>query len=79
MILHAEEKSNNNLNRWIMRKFKEFVDNCELKEVYMHGWRFTWTNEREQLVMTKIDRVLVSLDWELNFPDVLLQALSSNI
>ena len=79
MILHADEKSNNNLNRRIMRKFREFVDNCELKDVYMHGRRFTWTNEREQLVLTKIDRVLVSVDWDLSFSDVLLQALSSNI
>ncbi|XP_073360435.1 uncharacterized protein [Aegilops tauschii subsp. strangulata] len=62
-----------------MRKFKAFVDNNELKELYMHGRRFTWSNERDQLVMTKIDQVLVSVDWELNFPDVLLQALSSNI
>lgn len=29
--------------------------------------------------MTKIDRVLVSVDWELNYPDTLLQALSTNI
>ena len=29
--------------------------------------------------MTKIDRVLVSVDWELYYPDVLLQALSTNI
>lgn len=29
--------------------------------------------------MTKIDRVLASIDWELNYPDVLLQALSTNI
>ena len=45
----------------------------------MHGRRFTWTNERDNPVMTKIDRVLVSVDWELNHPDVLLQALSTNI
>lgn len=47
MIIRAEEKSSNNLNRRILRKFKEFVDNSELKEIYMHGRRFAWTNERE--------------------------------
>src|SRR4051812_34860682 len=47
--------------------------------INMHGRRFTWTNERDNPVMTKIDRVLVSVDWELNRPDVLLQALSTNI
>ena len=79
MILHASEKSNPNLNRGMMRKFKSFVDNNELKELYMHGRHFTWCNERDHVLRTKIDRVLVSVDWELNFPDVLLQALSSNI
>ena len=47
MILRANEKSNPNLNRSMMRKFKTFVDNNELKELYMHGTRFTWSNERE--------------------------------
>ena len=59
MIIRATEKSNSNVNRGMMRKFKAFVDNNELKELYMHGRRFTWSNERDQLVMTKIDRVLV--------------------
>ncbi|XP_073354983.1 uncharacterized protein [Aegilops tauschii subsp. strangulata] len=62
-----------------MRRFKEFVDQCELKELYMHGRRFTWSNEREQPVMTKIDRVLASVDWKLSYPDFLLQALSTSI
>ena len=79
MIIRAEEKSNSNLNRTIMRRFKAFVDNNELKYLYMHGRRFTWTNERENMVMTKIDRLLVSVDWELYYLDVLLQASSTNI
>ena len=45
----------------------------------MHDRRFTWTNERDNPVMTKIDRLLVSVDWELHHSDVLLQALSTNI
>ena len=79
MILNANEKNNVNLNRSMMRRFRMFVDNNELKEIYMHGRRFTWSNEREQVVMTKIGRVLVSVEWEFNFLDVLLQALSTNI
>ena len=79
MILRASEKNNANLNRSMMGKFRAFVDNNELKEVYMHGRRFTWSNERESPTMTKIDRVLVSVDWELANPDCLLQALSSGV
>lgn len=79
MILRASEKNNTNLNRSTMGKFRTFVDNNELKEVYMNGRRFTWSNERDTPTMTKIDRVLVSVDWELENPDCLLQALSSGV
>ena len=79
MILRASEKNNLNLNRIIMRKFREFVDEQELKEVYMHGRRLTLTNERDSPTMTKIDRVLVFVDWELTFADCLLQALATNV
>lgn len=60
MILRASEKSNTNLNHNMMNRFRDFVDNNELKELYMHGRRFTWTNERDVPTLTKIDRVLVS-------------------
>ena len=45
----------------------------------MHGRRLTWSNEREIPTMTKIDRVLVSVDWDLEYPDYLLQALSTSV
>lgn len=38
----------------------------------MHGRCFTWSNEREVPTLTKIDRALVSVDWELNNPNSLL-------
>ncbi|XP_073360330.1 uncharacterized protein [Aegilops tauschii subsp. strangulata] len=79
MITSAADKNNSNLNHHIMRKFREFIDDNELKELYMHGRRFTWTNERDAPMMTKIDRVLVTLDWELTFTDNLLQVLSTNV
>ncbi|XP_073354886.1 uncharacterized protein [Aegilops tauschii subsp. strangulata] len=79
MILRASKKSNNNLNRGMMNKFRRFVDEHELKELYMHGRHFTWSNERERPTLTKIDRVLVSIDWEMDHTDNLLQALSTGI
>lgn len=79
MILHASEKSNTNLNRTMMARFRSFIDTNELKEVYMRGRRFTWSNKRDTPTLTKIDRVLVSVDWELEFPDCILQALSSGV
>ncbi|XP_073355350.1 uncharacterized protein [Aegilops tauschii subsp. strangulata] len=79
MILRAAEKSNNNLNRTMMNRFRQFVDDQELKEMYMHGQKFTWSNERTVPTLTKIDRVLISVDWELENPSYLLQALSTRV
>ena len=72
MILHTTDKNNSLLDRRMMRKFKRFVDDNALKELFLHGRRFTWSNERERPTLTKIDRALVSMNWELAYPECLL-------
>jgi mannosylglycoprotein endo-beta-mannosidase len=79
MILRASENNNANLDRASIRHFWEFVADLELKELYLHGRLFTWCNERENPTMTLIDRALVSVDWDLQNPDAILQALSSSV
>ena len=69
MILRAEDKNNTNLDRSTMSKFREFVNRQNLKELYMHGRRYTWSNGRASPTMTRIDRALASVDWDLLFPD----------
>lgn len=79
MILRASEKNNGNLDRLNMNQFRDFVSSQELKEVYMHGRLYTWSNERRTPTMSRLDRALVSIDWDLCYPDSLLQALSSSV
>jgi hypothetical protein len=55
-----------------MVRFRDFVNAQEFKESYMHGRAFTWSNERRRPTMTKIDRALVSINWDLAFPDAML-------
>jgi hypothetical protein len=43
------------------------------------GRRFTWCNERELATHTRIDRVLVTKDWELAFPHFQLTLASTNV
>jgi hypothetical protein len=61
-ILFASEKNNENLDRFMMARFRRFVQELELKDLYMHGRLFTWSNERELPTLTRIDRALVSVD-----------------
>jgi hypothetical protein len=79
MILHASEKNNSNLHHGVMARFRDFVSSEELKEVFMHGRRFTWSNERRAPTLSKLDRALVSIDWEMSYPNSLLQAISSSV
>lgn len=79
MILSAEEKNNCNLNRAVMNRFINFTQRHELNDTYLHGRLFTWSNERDTPTMTRIDKVLASVDWDLVHPDAILQALSSSV
>jgi hypothetical protein len=41
MIMYAEEKSNDRLDRAMMARFRQFVQEHEMKDLYLHGRRFT--------------------------------------
>ena len=74
LILTAEDKSNNNLNRRLMGEFRSTLNYLELKEINLRGRKYTWTNDTTQ---TRIDRAFCSVDWDLMLPASDLQALSS--
>ncbi|XP_073368097.1 uncharacterized protein [Aegilops tauschii subsp. strangulata] len=77
LITKAADKSNANINHRLIGKFRGALDFMQLKELRMCGRRFTWSNEQANLVMTKIDHVFHSDDWDLLFPNAHLQAIST--
>jgi exonuclease III len=79
LILDATDKNNANLNRRKMGRFRWFVDDAELKDLHLHGRRYTWSNGCTRPTLEKLDRVPISVDWESLFPDCFLQALSSDM
>jgi endonuclease/exonuclease/phosphatase family metal-dependent hydrolase len=56
------QKNNENLDRRSMTRFRDFVNSHELKELYMQGRMYTWSNERQTPTLTRIDRALISID-----------------
>jgi hypothetical protein len=71
----VEDKNNGNFNyRW-PNLFNDIIENLELREIEMVGRQFTWANNLVPPTFEKIDRVLMSPDWELKFPNVTVQAL----
>ncbi|KAF8731380.1 hypothetical protein HU200_016438 [Digitaria exilis] len=71
LLLEASDKNNRNINRRNLGRFRKFVDDMELS--------YTWSNERLNPTLEKLDRILVSTDWDALFPYSFLQALSSGM
>lgn len=79
MIYRANDKSNNSLNLGMMGRFRAAIEDMELIDYPLLGRRFTWSNERQNVTHTKIDRILVSSDWEASYPQYQLSPASTNI
>jgi hypothetical protein len=77
LIYSSADKNNSNFNRSMMGRFRSTINDLALKEIPLHGHKFTWSNQKEHPVLVKLDRVFV-LAWEQLFPNVLLQSASSH-
>uniref|UniRef100_J3NA39 CCHC-type domain-containing protein n=1 Tax=Oryza brachyantha TaxID=4533 RepID=J3NA39_ORYBR len=79
LVTSVADKSNGRVNRRLMNAFKNKLNQLELKEVYLFGRRYTWSNEQQQPILAKLDRVFVTASWEELFSEMSLQALSSSV
>jgi endonuclease/exonuclease/phosphatase family metal-dependent hydrolase len=77
LICRAEDKNNANYNRAMMGRFRRLIDDLALKDVPLHGRKFTWSNQHASLTLVRLDRVLSTVDWEEIYPNVLLQSAAS--
>lgn len=73
------EKNNQNYDdRWPFL-FNAIIDGLDLRELVMSGRQFTWANNLQNPTFEKLDRVLMSTEWEQKFPLSTLQALTREI
>jgi exonuclease III len=76
-IYRARDKSNRNVNRSRLNRFRAALQACELKEIHLQNRRFTWSNERENPTLSKIDALFCNAEYDLHFGTHILNALSS--
>ena len=54
-----------------MENFSEFIEELSLIDLPLERGSYTWSSGLDQRLMSRIDRVLVSHDWEDHYPDVI--------
>lgn len=68
LIRRAEDKSSSCINYSLVDKFNNFIVVNKLMEIKRGGPRFTWINKQACPTMVGLNRILVSTDWEANYP-----------
>jgi len=59
-----------------MHRFSAFISKQSLVDLPVVGGNFTWSNSREVASRSRLDRFLLSADWEENFLSVYQRPLS---
>jgi hypothetical protein len=71
-----KKKNNDNFNhRWPFI-FNAIIESLDLRELALSGRQFTWASHRTIPTFEKLDRVLVSVEWEEKYPLVSARALT---
>jgi hypothetical protein len=69
-------KENNNdrySDRWPFL-FNTVIDSFDLREIELSGRQFTWANSLPTPTYEKLDRVLMTIEWEFKYPLVSVRA-----
>lgn len=77
LLVNPEDKSNDAINRCMMVRFRSRLNRLELKEVYLNGCRYMWSNERAIPTLEKIDHIFSMVDWEGIYPSYFISALGT--
>jgi exonuclease III len=74
LIFKEEDKNNSNINRAILGNLHGLINSLDLKEVPLKGRRYTWSNQRNDPTLVKLDHVFCTSSWEDLFPDAFLHS-----
>lgn len=67
LIRNNKERNQGQGDPNLMDLFNEFIGNYQLREIYVSGVKFTWSNKQSRPTLIKLDRILASQEWDLHF------------
>jgi exonuclease III len=65
-------------NKW-PSLFNVVIESLDLREIVMTGRQYTWAGSGDNPTYEKLDRVVVSTEWEINFPLAKVEARDRNV
>lgn len=79
IIRYMEERNRPHILSRFSDMFNTLINFHELREIVMNGGVFTWSNNQEVPLLEKLDRVLVTKEWEDCFPNAIVKKLPRDI
>ena len=76
MIRFPTERSRGGRLSPSMRRFTEVIEELELRDLPLQGGMFTWSGGFNNLLKSRIDRFLISEDWEAHFRECIQGVLA---
>jgi len=75
LVRSSAEKSNGNINlRWA-DLFNDWINKWALIDLDLGNRKFTWTNNQDNRIMARIDRVFITTEWDCSFPSTKVKCL----
>jgi hypothetical protein len=75
VLRHSGEKNKNFVHSHSIDLFNSVILILGLREIFMNGGQYTWSNKQTSPSLEKLDRVLMSSGWEDMFPLVSVRKL----
>ena len=76
MVRFPSEHSGSTSFTSAMHRFSAFISEQNLVNLPLVGGNFTWSNSKEVASRSRLDRFLLSADWEEKFPSICQRRLS---
>ncbi|KAL5550481.1 hypothetical protein UlMin_000657 [Ulmus minor] len=70
VVRYCHEKSPPSRRTRSVRLFDELIRELELRDLALHNASFTWSNFREEVVKSRLDRFLFTEEWEAGKNDI---------
>jgi hypothetical protein len=79
IMRHPDDKNTDNFNTRWPNLFNAVIETLQLKEFVMSGRQYMWAGPGDNPTYEKLDRVLVSTEWEHNYPLSTVESRDRNI